>query len=224
MHIPYIQIRWGGITSLESFVYLTRIHSLIVALLLSLAVVSGCANNTQPESLEPGQSIVTVLISDVQTDERLPLLDVDQELPAVDTADSAVVKWGGTITRVVNLADEQTLLEIVSRPLRSNGRPVHNDTSEGRFVAYIDKFLDPEIVVSGRDITVVGTLVARQSGLIGETQYVFPVVAAQAISYWKTQTAVRQRFYPHWSPYQRHRSDPFFDFWIFHRRPGFSRR
>lgn len=200
-----------------------RRHCPILVVLVCLGGLSGCAS-TQSESLDSGQAIVAASISDVQADERLPLLDVNQDLPGADTVDADAVRWGGTITRIDNLAGGRTLLEIVSRPLRGNGRPVHNDKSDGRFVAYIDKFLDPEIVVTGRDITVVGTLVARQSGSIGETQYVFPVIAAQDVNYWKKQVAVQQRHFPHWNSYHRHAPDPFLDLWIRHRRPGSSRR
>ena len=56
------------------------------------------------------------------------------------------MRWGGTIASVNNRDDDTTELQIVSRPLDRRGRPRHVDVSEGRFVAEVDGFLDPEIV------------------------------------------------------------------------------
>lgn len=201
----------------------TRILRSMLVLLICLGSLSGCAS-LSTESVGSGQVIVAARITDVQADERLPLFEINQDLPSDNRADADVVRWGGTITRVENLADDRTLLEIVSRPLRRNGRPIHNDTSEGRFFAYIEKFLDPEIVVPGRDVTIVGALIARQSGAIGEAQYIFPVVAARDVDYWKKQVAAEQHHFPQWNRYHRHNTDPFIDFWIRPRRPGSSRR
>ncbi len=196
------------------------------ALLACIAALTGCAS-AQPDLSPSGQLITSVAIPDAQANESLDVLKIDEQLP-VDNPDSAkAVRWGGTIARVENLANQSTLLEIVSRPLGRGGRPVHNDQSEGRFFAYIDQFLDPEIVEPGRDITVVGTLVARQSGLIGQASYVFPVISAQNINYWEEQSATLRRSSSHRGPffggYSRRRSDIFYDPWIFDRRSVFRR-
>lgn len=194
-------------------------------LMLCVAVLSGCAS-TQPDLSPSGRLITAVAIPDAQANEDLDMLKADQQLPD-DLDNLEAVRWGGTIARVENLADQSTLLEIVSRPLGRGGRPIHNDLSEGRFFAYIDKFLDPEIVEPGRDITVVGNLVARQSGLIGQASYVFPVIGAQSIVYWQKQAVTRQRYNSYQGPffggYSRRRSDLFYDPWIFNRRPSYRR-
>lgn len=210
-------------------VFTTLRKNLILApvILMCSVVVSGCAS-TQPDVSPTGQVITTVVIPDAQANDSLDLLEAGQQLPASSPSNTKSVRWGGTIARVENLAEQSTLVEIVSRPLGRNGRPVHNDQSEGRFFAYIDKFLDPQIVEPGRDITVVGTLVARQSGMIGQAPYVFPVIASQSINYWETQAVTRHRYMPYWGPhrgsYSRRRSGLFYDPWIYNRRPGFRLR
>jgi outer membrane lipoprotein len=139
----------------------------------------------------------------------------------------APVRWGGTITRVTNLESGVTQLEVVSRPLRRNGRPLHNDKSDGRFLAEVNEFLDPEIVKAGRDITVTGSVSDVQEGSVGEAVYAFPLVLVESYHYWKVQPVQTQRHFPHWNQYDpfhhghRHNSfwhDDFFHDWPFEPR------
>lgn len=103
-------------------------------------------------------------------------------------SDAQAVRWGGTIVDIEH-ADNLTILQIVSRPLHGGGRPKHNDNSDGRFLAEISGFLDPEIVKTGRDMTVTGTLVASRDGTVGDASYRFPVVKVDLHRYWKPVVA-----------------------------------
>ena len=133
-----------------------------------------------------------------------PTLSVAEARAAVP-AEPLEVRWGGTIAAVHNTAEGTTELEIVSRPLRAGGRPRTGDTTDGRFLAEIDAFLDPEIVKSGRDVTVTGRVAGRREGKIGETPYVYPVVEVDGYRYWKPE--VQQAYFPHY-PF----TDPYGDF------------
>ena len=145
-------------------------------------------------------------------------------------ATPAPVRWGGTIAGVTNLESGVTQLEVVSRPLRRNGRPLHNDKSDGRFLAEVNEFLDPEIVKTGRDITVTGTASGVREGSVGEAVYAFPLVKVESYHYWKVQPVQTQQHFPHWNQYDSfhhghwHNSfwhDDFFHDWPFeprHRR------
>lgn len=97
------------------------------------------------------------------------------------------VTWGGTIADVRNTASGGTVIEVVSRPLKRNGRPLRNDVTSGRFLAEVDAFLDPLIVVAGRDVTVSGAVDELREGRIGEAAYRFPVVNVSDYRYWKPQ-------------------------------------
>lgn len=97
------------------------------------------------------------------------------------------VRWGGTITKIHNKAGV-TVLEIVSRPLLRSGRPRHNDVTDGRFLAEISSFLDPEIVSPGRDISVIGTITRIDDGLIGEAEYRYPVMSVFDYRFWKEKS------------------------------------
>ena len=115
-----------------------------------------------------------------------------------------VVRWGGTITEVSN-TDDGTVLQIVSRPLLGSGRPLRNDQTDGRFIAQFAQFLDPEIVKPGRDITVIGTLAGSESGVVGETSYIFPLVTADAYRYWAVQPIIARstHSYPYYNSWDR---------------------
>lgn len=99
------------------------------------------------------------------------------------------VRWGGTIVDVRN-TDSGTRLQILSRPLRANGRPVRDDRSDGRFIAQVAAFLDPEIYKPGRDISVTGTIGPVESGSVGEASYTFATLDVDKYQYWKPEPPV----------------------------------
>lgn len=119
------------------------------------------------------------------------------------------VRLGGTIASVTNLPDN-TRLEIVSRSLQDNGRPVDSDQSDGRFIAQAEQFLDPAIYESGREVTVTGTLTGQEIGKIGEHHYTYPVVAADTVYLWEPLPERVYNYDPFlYSPYY----DPWYPFW-----------
>jgi len=176
---------------------------LLATAVMGLLVVwlSGCA------APQPAPSSPEIVVSAVSPDE------VRQT-----ESTGAVVRWGGTIASINNVADGKSVVEIVSRPLRGGGRPVHNNRSAGRFIAETTDFLDPEIVKVGRDLTVLGSVNSVRDGKIGEANYRFPVVTVDSYRYWKPQVALPPRQHYHW--YGPHSHDPFWDDWPFppHRR------
>lgn len=131
---------------------------------------------------------------------RTPPVDnpsVTQVLDDIDAFLDAQVRWGGTIADVQNMKSE-TLVEIVARELRSNGRPRSGDQSEGRFQARIDGFLDPEIYEKGRSLTVVGTIEGDLPGEIGDYPYRYPVINVSAYYLWNPLPAPRPYYYDPW--------------------------
>jgi outer membrane lipoprotein len=115
----------------------------------------------------------------------------------IDTFLDTQVRWGGTIADVQNLKSE-TLVEIVARELKSNGRPKSSDQSEGRFQARIDGFLDPEIYENGRALTVVGIIEGDHLGEIGEHPYRYPLVNVSTYYLWNPLPASRPYYYDPW--------------------------
>ena len=93
------------------------------------------------------------------------------------------VRWGGRVVKVEPKADH-SCFEIVSTPLASSGRPERGDRSFGRFLACRGGFYDPEVFKPGREITIVGRYAAVETHKVGEFDYRYPRVEAEAIYLW----------------------------------------
>lgn len=131
------------------------------------------------------------------------------------------VRWGGTIAAVTTGKDE-TCFEVVSRPLDVQAHPEATDQSNGRFLACAGGFFDPSIYAEGREITVAGTLGATVPGKIGEHEYRYPRVTADAVYLWPERERVRVYYYPwayHWGyPWADSFWDPYWSPWPYGRR------
>ena len=101
------------------------------------------------------------------------------------------VRWGGTIVATTLNAD-RSCLEIVSHRLDRRARPRLEDDTAGRFITCVEGFLDPEVYVAKREVTVVGVLQAATRGKVGEYDYVYPRVAADAIHLWRERPVERE--------------------------------
>ena len=96
----------------------------------------------------------------------------------------ARVRWGGVISKVMN-SPHATWIQVISRPLRHDGRPRRARFSGGRFLARVPGFLDPDIYAVGRKITVVGVFSGYEKNPIGSYLYDFPVVHTLAVHLWR---------------------------------------
>ena len=126
------------------------------------------------------------------------------------------VRWGGEVVKVSNFSDH-TLIEIVSRPLTSTSAPRTTGQSDGRFVARINQFIDPENAKPGRQITVRGVLRDWRTDKIGEFDYPYPLVSVEEYKIWPKQKPRTPRYrdpywgYPYWyDPFWGH---PFYPGW-----------
>lgn len=114
------------------------------------------------------------------------------------------VRWGGEIIKVVPGTNE-TCFEVLSRELDSRARPRNRDNSEGRFIACRSGFYDPEVFTKGRELTVTGHLNGTEVGKVGEFDYTYPKLAADAIYLWPKRPLVidQRNAWPHdpfWGP------------------------
>jgi outer membrane lipoprotein len=97
------------------------------------------------------------------------------------------VRWGGEIASTTPQSD-QTCVEVVSKPLDRRTRPMLSDESSGRFISCEPGFEDPTIYAPGREVTVVGTLDGTSTAKVGDFDYTFPKVRADAIYLWPKRT------------------------------------
>lgn len=177
------------------------------------ALLSACAIS-QPAPPAGEKQLSSISVSQAIEDEQLAELETIESSQAIDS--KQLVRWGGTIASVTNRPDGSTLLEIVSRPLYRDGRPIHDDRSDGRFLALVDTFLDPEIVSAGRDMTVLGNLTGKVSGTVGESIYLFPIVNVDDYRFWKPALTVQPGHFTHWNRYPPFgQADPFRRDWPF---------
>ena len=117
----------------------------------------------------------------------------------------ARVRWGGSIVDVRNRADK-TVVEVLSRPLKSTGAPEPDGLGQGRFRARVTGFLDPSDYSPGRWMTVVGQVAGSEKGQVGDFPYVFPLVDVEVYRLWRTREEIepppRPYYYdPWWGPW-----------------------
>ena len=129
-------------------------------------------------------------------------------------------RWGGIIVEVSNLA-EQTRIEIVARNLIGYGRPEHSDQSDGRFIAIIDGFVDPEVLSPKREITVRGNVVELIKGRIGDFEYTYPGIDVEHYQLWPTATNATYPDFPTYADRYYFDSAFYYDPWYQH---GFRHR
>lgn len=99
------------------------------------------------------------------------------------------VRWGGEIIRVEPKADA-TCFEILGRELDDTARPRLRRPADGRFIACRQGFSDPEEFQRGREMTVVGRVTGIDHGKVGEFDYAYPHVSADAIYLWPKRPVV----------------------------------
>ena len=93
------------------------------------------------------------------------------------------VVLGGEIVRTQPLQDE-TLLEVLQKPLDTSGQPLMTDQSEGRFLVRCTGFLDPAVYAPGRALTVTGRVEGARTEKIGEHDYRYLLLVCEKLSLW----------------------------------------
>lgn len=93
------------------------------------------------------------------------------------------VRWGGRVIDVLPTAD-QTCLEVLGMPLDGSARPRDLDAEIGRFRACKTGFLDPAVFISGREVTITGSVESQVERQIGEYTYRMPQVRVETLFLW----------------------------------------
>ena len=131
------------------------------------ALLAGCAVQPSPEAAGVNAGIT------VETARAHP-----------QTATGTRVRWGGVILHDAVSAHGSTLT-VLAYPLAADGRPRLGQTPYGRFLARSDHFLDPDLYIRGRRISLVGMISGTTTGRIGQARYLYPVLQVQAIRLWR---------------------------------------
>ena len=123
---------------------------------------------------------------------------IEQVLKSSENYLSQKVRWGGVILNTEN-KHEASWLTILAYPLNNYGKPQVADQSSGRFIAIVDKFLEPLVYSSDRKITITGKLLRTETIKVGEFPYKYPVIQVEKHYLWpdNSETSNLER-YPYW--------------------------
>lgn len=103
---------------------------------------------------------------------------------------------GGEIIATLNHANESTTIVVLAYPLDNNEKPMKWENSEGRFMATIEKFLDPFVYRQGRSVTVAGIVSGVNKEPVGKMDYSYVVLKAREIHLWPEERTYRPSYYP----------------------------
>lgn len=162
-----------------------------------------------PRAIPASALLATLLLAGCASNVPLEIQNAVPGSPGVAAASTTEatytgqkVRWGGTVVSVETRA-EDSLIELVAKELGGYGRPRETDLSEGRFLAKVPGFVDPNIYSEDRELTVYGTLDQPVTRNIGERPYTYPLVIVEKLHLWPKYEPVA---YP---PYPYHYYDPF---------------
>jgi outer membrane lipoprotein len=161
---------------------------------ISLLLLGGCASNVPlPIKLPPEQDINYVQAKDSN-----------------ETFQGQYARWGGKIIAIENKKDS-TMIEIMANSLNSYGRPSRKENYEGRFIARVDGFLDPEEYAKDRELTVFGKIEDKLVKNIDDHPYDYPLIYAEEYHLWPEYKPIHPpypyyyRHHPYYYyPYYRH--------------------
>ena len=157
--------------------------------LVSIILLSSCSSHIPPEIKENLEGTPSLAQVRQQADDYL----------------SQKVRWGGVILNAEN-KHNASWLTILAYPLNDLGKPQASDQSPGRFIAIVDKFLEPMVYKQDRKITVVGNLLRTETFKIGEFPYAYPIIQVEHHYLWLPDPEPSDMDY---HPYWWH--DPFYD-------------
>jgi len=112
------------------------------------------------------------------------------------------VLWGGEILKVEN-SKELSIIQVLQEPTDSDGKPGNREGSQGRFLAEVKEYLDPEVYKKGRQITIVGNIEGQKEQALDEggMEYSFPLVAVEHLYLWPKPEYINQTPVYYGAPY-----------------------
>ena len=105
-----------------------------------------------------------------------------------------VVLLAGTIVDATNLQDS-TRLTLLQYPTGRRGQPRTHRPSGGRFLLLAPGYLEAEVYRPGRALSVIGEVKGQQDLPLGETTYVYPVIAPKELHLWPEGEGTTPRFH-----------------------------
>jgi outer membrane lipoprotein len=139
-----------------------------IQLLLAVWALAGCASSQVPQAIRE-RPLQLLTVTEVQQDPGRFL--------------GRRVRWGGTIIAAHN-RERTTEIEVLSRPLGTDGEPRGDKPGEGRFMALFQGFADPAEYPRDRLLTITGRVQRLEIHPVGEYPYRYPVVEVESRYLW----------------------------------------
>jgi outer membrane lipoprotein len=98
--------------------------------------------------------------------------------------EGVTIIWGGQVIDTLN-EEGLTLIKVLQIPIDYTGMPEDEAMSQGRFMARVQGYADPEVYRKGRMVTLAGKIAGRRIEPLGGIEYVYPVVDVGEIYLWK---------------------------------------
>ncbi len=104
-----------------------------------------------------------------------------QQDPSAHVGETVLL--GGRILDI-RTSEERSEIMVLEMPLDHWDSPIDEDRSEGRFLVYMDRFLDPVLYNKGKLMSLVGVVRGSEIRAIGQYEYNFPTIDAIDIKLW----------------------------------------
>lgn len=145
---------------------------------LLLTALSACSN--VPKQIQTAPN------NDVQ---------LSQVRSQVESFSDQQVRWGGEVVAVENNNDV-SIIQIVQYPLNHYGKPIPNNSSDGRFLARTTEFIDPVVYKQGTLLTFTGNINGEAIRKVDKKELLMPVIDVNSMYKWpRYQTIQRDPFY-----------------------------
>ncbi len=105
----------------------------------------------------------------------------------------SLVMLGGMIVTAKN-TKEGTLIEILQKPLDTDGRPLQTDATDGRFLLLSDSFLDTAVFHPGRLVTAIAEVAGKQELPLDDIMYQYPYCTSRELHLWGPYSGPRFMF------------------------------
>jgi outer membrane lipoprotein len=110
-------------------------------------------------------------------------LNFQQVFKNPDAYKGKMVIWGGEVVEAINQKDGTTLIVVLQRSLDWTEEPTFK-RSEGRFIIFVEGYVDPYVFRRGRRITVAGEILGKKAMRLGELEYPYPLLLSKQIYLW----------------------------------------
>lgn len=112
-----------------------------------------------------------------------------------------IVKVGGVVLSAKRLTD-RTEVRVLQIPLDLDSIPKWNrNTSQGRFIATQEVFLDPATLPKGTRVTIIGEVTGDVSDQVEAEGQGYPIIVIKALKVWPMILRNGYGYRPSWVPY-----------------------